>query len=55
MPVHERALVEQATAELLRQIEKSLAHSRGVIAQINEVLARRCANLRSVRVGGFRF
>jgi hypothetical protein len=48
MPVHERGLTERANAELLRQIEESLAHSRDVIAQINEVLAQRCANLRRV-------
>jgi hypothetical protein len=55
MSVHERASAEQASAELLRQIEKRLAHSRDVIAQINEVLARRYANLQRVRAGGFRF
>jgi hypothetical protein len=55
MPVHERELTERANAELLRQIEESLAQSRDVIAQINEVLAQRCANLRRVRGGGFRF
>jgi hypothetical protein len=55
MPVHERELADRANAELLRQIEESLAHSRDVIAQINEVLARRYANLQHVRAGGFRF
>jgi hypothetical protein len=34
MPVYERELLEQANAELLRQIEESLARSREVIAQI---------------------
>jgi hypothetical protein len=53
MPVHERGLAERANAELLRQIEESLAHSRDVIAQINEALARRHAHVRYV--GGFRF
>jgi hypothetical protein len=48
MSVRERELAERANAELLRQIEKSLTHSRDVIAQINEVLAQRCANLRRV-------
>jgi hypothetical protein len=43
MPVYERELVEQANAELLRQIEERLAHSREVIGQINEVLAQRHA------------
>jgi hypothetical protein len=51
MPVHERGLAERANAELLRQIEESLAHSRDVIAQINEALARRHVRY----VGGFRF
>jgi hypothetical protein len=55
MPVHERESADRANAELLRQIEESLAHSRDVIAQINEVLARRYANLQHVRAGGFRF
>jgi hypothetical protein len=55
MPVHERELAERANAELLRQIEESLAHSRDVIAQIDELLAQRYANLRSVRAGGLRF
>jgi hypothetical protein len=41
MPVYERELAERATAEMLRQIEESLAHSRDVIAQINEVLRYR--------------
>ena len=50
MPVHERQLAERANAELLRQIEESLARSRDVIAQINEVLAQRHANLRRVSV-----
>jgi hypothetical protein len=43
MPVYERELVEQANAELLRQIEERLAHSREVIGQINEVLTQRHA------------
>jgi uncharacterized coiled-coil protein SlyX len=46
MPIHERELAERANAELLRQIEERLAHSRDVIAQINEVLGQRHANLR---------
>ena len=57
MPVHERQLAERASAELLRQIEESLERSRDVIAQINEVLAQRHANLRRVSVlaaSGFR-
>jgi uncharacterized coiled-coil protein SlyX len=54
MPVHERGLVERANAELLRQIEESLAHSRDVIAQINDVLTQRHAQLRYVRVAGLR-
>jgi hypothetical protein len=54
MPVDERELAERANAELFA-IEKSLARSRDVIAQINEVLAQRYANLRLVRAGGFRF
>jgi hypothetical protein len=41
MPVYEREILEQANAQLLRQIEESLAHSHEVIAQINEVLAQR--------------
>jgi hypothetical protein len=52
MPVHERGLAERANAELLRQIEESLAHSRDVIAQINDVLTQRHAQLRYIRVGG---
>jgi len=43
MPVYEREIVEHANAELLRQIEERLAHSREVIGQINEVLAQRHA------------
>jgi hypothetical protein len=43
MLVYERELVEQANAELLRQIEERLAHSREVIGQINEVLTQRHA------------
>jgi hypothetical protein len=54
MPVHEKGLVERANAELLRQIEESLAHSRDVIAQINDALAHRHAHLRHVRADGFR-
>ena len=50
MPAQERELAERANAELLRQIEESLARSRDVIAQINEVLAQRQANLRRVSV-----
>jgi hypothetical protein len=41
MPVYEKEILEQANAQLLRQIEESLAHSDEVIAQINEVLAQR--------------
>jgi len=55
MPVHERELAERAPAELLRQIEKSLAHSRDIIAEINEILAQRYANLQRARARGFRF
>jgi hypothetical protein len=55
MPVYERELAERANAELLRQIEESLAHSRDVISQINEVLALRQANLQCARAGGSRF
>jgi hypothetical protein len=47
MSVHETELAERAIAERLLEIEKSLAHSRDVIAQINEVL-RYAANLRRV-------
>jgi hypothetical protein len=43
MLVHQRQLAETANAELLQQIEENLAHSREVIAQINEVLAQRHA------------
>ena len=50
--MHERALAERATAELLRQIEKSLAHSRDVIAQINEVLARRYGRFPVLNLSG---
>jgi hypothetical protein len=53
MPVHERELAERANAELLRQIEESLAHSREVIAQIDEVLANRRVYLGRDRAGGF--
>ena len=49
MPVHERELTERANAKPLRQIEESLARSRDVIVQINEVLAQR-ADLRRVSV-----
>jgi len=48
--VHERALAERATAELLRRIEKSLAHSRD--AQINEVLARRYGRFPVLNLSG---
>jgi hypothetical protein len=50
MPAHERQLAERANAELLRQIEESLAHSRDVIAQINEALAQRHAKQQPCRV-----
>jgi hypothetical protein len=52
MSVHERGLAERANAELLRKIEESLAHSREVIVQINEVLAHRRAHLGHVGTGG---
>jgi hypothetical protein len=55
MPVYERELIEQANAELLRQIEESLTRSRGFIAQINEVLAQRHANLRASRLAASGF
>ncbi len=44
MLVYERGLVEQANAELLQQIEESLARSREFITQINKVLARKHAH-----------
>jgi hypothetical protein len=53
MPVHERKLAERANAELLRQIEESLVHSREVIAQINEILAHKRCYLGRVRAGAF--
>ena len=40
MPDHERELAERANAELLRQIEESLTHSRHLIAQVNKVIAQ---------------
>jgi uncharacterized coiled-coil DUF342 family protein len=40
MPVHQRELAERANAELSRQIEESLVHSRDIIAQVNEVIAQ---------------
>jgi predicted aspartyl protease len=40
MPAHERELADQANAELLRQIEESLAHSRDLITQVNKVIAQ---------------
>jgi hypothetical protein len=40
MPAHERELAERANAELLRQIEESLAHSRVLIGQVNKVIAQ---------------
>ena len=40
MPAHERELAERANAELLRQIEESLAHSSDLIAQVNKVMLR---------------
>ena len=40
MPAHERELAERANAELLRQIEESLTHSRHLIAQVNKVIAQ---------------
>lgn len=40
MPAHERELAERANAELLRQIDESLAHSRDLIAQVNKVIAQ---------------
>jgi len=53
IPVYEREVLEQANAELLRQIEESLAHSREVIAQINEVLAQKSRHRSTA--GGFGF
>jgi hypothetical protein len=53
MPVYEKELVEQANAELLRQIEEGLARSRKFIAQIDEVLAQR--RLRRFTPSGFGF
>jgi hypothetical protein len=50
MFVHQRQLAERANAELLQQIEESLAHSREVIAQINEFLAQRHAKQQLYRV-----
>jgi hypothetical protein len=50
MPAHERQLAERANAELLQQIEESLAHSRDVIAQINEALAQGHAKQQPCRV-----
>jgi hypothetical protein len=50
MLVDQRQLAERANAELLRQIEESLAHSREVIAQINGVLAQRHAKQQIYRV-----
>ena len=50
MPVYETEVVERADAELLRQIEERLARSREVIAQINEAVAQRHANLRASRL-----
>jgi cell division protein FtsB len=40
MHAHERELAERANAELLRQIEESLVHSRDLIAQVNKVIAQ---------------
>jgi hypothetical protein len=40
MPAHDKELAERANAELLRQIEESLAHSRDLIAQVNQVTAQ---------------
>ena len=40
MPAHEIELAERANAELLRQIEESLTHSRHLIAQVNKVIAQ---------------
>jgi hypothetical protein len=50
MLVRQRQLGERANAELLQQIEESLAHSREVIAQINEILAQRHAKQQFFRV-----
>jgi hypothetical protein len=44
MLVYERELVEQANAELLRQIEEGLARSREFIAQINDAIVQRHAS-----------
>jgi hypothetical protein len=51
MLVHEKESAKRANAELLQKIEEGLAHSREVIAQINELLAQRHAR---VRPDGFR-
>jgi hypothetical protein len=54
MLVHEK-VAERANAEVLRDIEESLRHSREVIAQINEILAQKHANIRRLRSSGARF
>jgi thymidylate synthase len=56
MPVHERELAQRANAELLRQIEESLVHSRDIIAQVNEVIAQinELRAQRRARVGSWR-
>ncbi len=56
MPAQDRELAERANAELLWQIEQSLAHSRDLIAQVNKVIVQinevraqmRCANFQRV-------
>jgi len=44
MSVYEKQLAEGENADLLRQIEESLARSRDLIAQIKEVVAQRNTN-----------
>jgi len=52
MPVHERELAQRANAELLRQIEENLVHSRDIIAQVNEVIAQ-INEVRAPRLANF--
>jgi hypothetical protein len=52
MRVHEKESAKRANAELLQKIEEGLAHSREVIAQINELLAQRHARVRPVKLLG---
>jgi hypothetical protein len=53
MPIHEKVLAERAITKRLREIEDNLAHSRDVIAQINEVL-RYAAEFRRVEADDLR-